>query len=163
VLYVRRDRQLPRVPAPAVVDSPETQAFADRFVWTGTRDRTPYCAIQAASALRAALGGEAAIMGYNAALARWAEAHLRAKWRVPAMAPPAMFSGMSVVQIPAANASQCAAVRAGLLAAGWSMSGCNAVGDPPIACYFRLSAQVYLEQADFVALGDKVLALLGQS
>ena len=48
-MYVRRDRQLPHVPAPAVVDNIETQAFADRFVWTGTRDRTPYCAIQAAT------------------------------------------------------------------------------------------------------------------
>jgi selenocysteine lyase/cysteine desulfurase len=48
-MYVRRDRQLPHVPAPAVVDNLETQDFTDRFIWTGTRDRTPYCAIQAAT------------------------------------------------------------------------------------------------------------------
>lgn len=48
-MYVRHDRQLPHVPAPAVVDNVETQAFADRFIWTGTRDRTAYCAIQAAT------------------------------------------------------------------------------------------------------------------
>jgi len=43
LMYVRSDRQLLHVPAPAVVDSTETQAFIDRFIWTGTRDRTAYC------------------------------------------------------------------------------------------------------------------------
>jgi hypothetical protein len=43
LLYVRRDRQLLHVPAPAVVDNTETGAFTDRFIWTGTRDRTAYC------------------------------------------------------------------------------------------------------------------------
>ena len=32
VMYVRRDRQLPHIPAPAVVDNIETQDFPDRFV-----------------------------------------------------------------------------------------------------------------------------------
>lgn len=35
VLYVRRDQQQKYVPAPSVVDNPETQTFADRFYWTG--------------------------------------------------------------------------------------------------------------------------------
>jgi hypothetical protein len=34
------------------------------------------------------------------------------------------------------------------------------LADPPIACYFRLSAQVFLEQSDFVALGEKVLEVI---
>ena len=43
LMYVRRDRQLLHVPAPSVVDSTETDPFTDRFIWTGTRDRTAYC------------------------------------------------------------------------------------------------------------------------
>jgi isopenicillin-N epimerase len=161
VLYVRRDRQLPHVPAPAVVDNVETQAFSDRFIWTGTRDRTPYCAIQAATAFRGELGGESAIMAYNMGLARWAEAYLRALWGVTAMAPPAMHTSMSIVQIPTPNATVCGLVREALFAQGWSVSGWNTpLADPPIACYFRLSAQVFLEQSDFVALGEKVLEVI---
>lgn len=134
VLYVRRDRQLPHVPAPAVVDNVETQDFPDRFIWTGTRDRTPYCAIQAATAFREALGGEAAVVGYNVGLARWAEAYLRQLWAVPPMAPPDMHTSMSIVQIPTSNATVCGIVRSTLFAQGWSVSGWNEVGNPPIAC-----------------------------
>ena len=100
VLYVRKDRQLPHVPAPAVVDNLETQLFSDRFIWTGTRDRTPYCAIQAATQFREELGGEEAIMNYNIGLAKWAENYLRQLWGVNPMAPPSMHTSMSIIQIP---------------------------------------------------------------
>lgn len=100
-------------------------------------------------------------MAYNTGLARWAEAYLRALWGVQAMAPPDMHTSMSIVQIPTSNTTVCGLVREALYAIGWSVSGWNTpIADPPIACYFRLSAQVFLEQSDFVALGSKVLEVI---
>jgi selenocysteine lyase/cysteine desulfurase len=156
-MYVRRDRQLPHVPAPAVVDNLETQAFTDRFIWTGTRDRTPYCAIQAATvrshgpvaqpppshlthtkshasayttaqAFRKWLGGEAAVTAYTTGLARWAVAYLEGLWGVEKMAPIGMHTSMSLVKIPTNNATVCDIVRGGLVAHGFSVSGWAAVG-----------------------------------
>jgi len=123
VMYVRRDRQLPHVPAPAVIDNLETQSFPDRFIWTGTRDRTPYCAIQAATAFREGLGGERAIMDYNIGLAAWAEDYLRNLWKVQPMAPSSMFSSMSCVQLPTDNSTVCGIIRGTLFAQNWSVSG----------------------------------------
>ena len=51
-------------PEPTVVDS-YGDDFVSRFVWDGTRDRSPFCAISDALAFRAALGGEGTIMSYN--------------------------------------------------------------------------------------------------
>lgn len=161
LLYVRRDRQLPHVPAPAVVDSLETQNFTDRFIWTGTRDRTAYCAIEAAAAFREALGGEAAVQAYNAALALFAKRHLESAWGVPPMAPDAMMSSLSIVQLPTSNATVCGIVRGALISEyGLMVSGWTAL--PGIECYLRISGQVYLEESDIVRLGDAVIAILAR-
>ncbi len=84
-MYVRKDHQLPYVPAPPVIDSVETQAFPDRFIWEGTRDRTAvsggvvafasayvvnliqFCAVEDAVAFRDWIGGEDAIQNYTQA------------------------------------------------------------------------------------------------
>ena len=161
LLYVRHDRQLPHVPAPAVVDSIETANFTDRFIWTGTRDRTAYCAIQAATAFREQLGGEAAIQAYNAGLALFAKRHLEAAWGVPPMAPDEMMSSLSIVQLPTHNTTVCGILRDQLINVyGLGISGWTAL--PGIECYLRISGQVYLEQSDIVRLGDAVIAILKQ-
>ena len=158
-LYVRQDRQLPHVPAPAVVDSVETQAFTDRFIWTGTRDRTAYCAVQAATAFRAALGGEAAVQAYNAGIALFAKQHLETVWQVPPMAPDSMMSSLSIVQLPTLNATVCGILRGALIDEyGLGISGWTAL--PGIPCYLRISGQVYLENSDIIRLGDAVIAIL---
>ena len=158
-LYVRRDRQLLHVPAPAVVDSVETQDFADRFIWTGTRDRTAYCAVQAATAFRAALGGEAAVQAYNRGLALFAKQHLEAAWRVPPMAPDSMMSSLSIVQLPTLNATVCAILRGALISDyGLGVSGWTPL--PGIPCYLRISGMVYLEESDIVRLGEAVIDIL---
>ena len=74
------------------------------------------------------------------------------------MAPLSMHSSMSIVQIPTDNATACALLSGALRARGWSTSGWAPLNG--IQCYFRLSAQVYLEQSDFVALGKLTLEIL---
>ena len=162
LMYVRRDHQLLHVPAPSVVDNVMTQAFPDRFLWTGTRDRTAYCAIQNATAFRASIGGEAAIQAYNQGLALYAKRTLERLWGVPEMAPESMIAGaMALVKIPTDNATVCGIVSGTLRGAGynWSVSGWAAV--PGFPCSFRISAQVYLEESDIDALGRAVLDIIG--
>lgn len=163
LLYVRRDRQLPHVPAPSVVDNVETQAFPDRFVWTGTRDRTAFCAIRPAIAFRDSIGGEAAIQAYNHGLALYAASHLGALWGVAPMAPTSMISSLCNVQIPTANATACAYLRSTLISEyGMSVSGWTDVPGwgATHPCFFRISGQVYLETADVDRLGALTVQIL---
>ncbi len=144
-LYVRRDHQLPHIPAPACVDNPETQTFTDRYIWTGTRDRTAYCAIADAITFRESLGGEAAIMNYTRSLALAGGHVLVGNWSTRLLGPDSMASSMVSVQVPTDNTTACGVV-AGLLRSRYnyympaSVALDAAHGD--IACYWRLSAQV---------------------
>lgn len=161
LLYVRRDHQLMHVPAPSVVDNLETQDFADRFVWTGTRDRTAFCAVEAAVAYRATLGGEAAVMSYNQNLALYAKRYLERAWGVTPMAPDEMMSSLSIVELPTKNATECGVIRGALITEyGLGVSGWVALPQDDIYCYLRISGQVYLEEADMERLGDAVLAIM---
>ena len=161
LLYVRRDHQLLHVPAPSVVDNTMTQPFIDRFLWTGTRDRTAYCAILNATQFRAALGGEAAIMAYTQGLALYAKRTLEKLWNVPEMVPESMIAGsMALVKIPTQNATVCGIVSGTLRSVyNLSTSGWTSVGD--FVCSFRISAQVYLEESDIDLLGKLVLQIIG--
>ena len=161
LLYVRRDHQLLHVPAPSVVDNTMTQPFIDRFLWTGTRDRTAYCAILNATQFRAALGGEAAIMAYTQGLALYAKRTLEKLWNVPEMVPESMIAGsMALVKIPTQNATVCGIVSGTLRSVyNLSTSGWTSVGE--FVCSFRISAQVYLEESDIDLLGNLVLQIIG--
>ncbi len=99
---------------------------------------------------------------YTTGLARWAVAYLEGLWGVEKMAPIDMHTSMSLVKIPTNNATVCGYVRGGLVARGFSVSGWTPVGSAsnPIPCSFRLSAQVYLEQSDFMELGALTLELI---
>jgi selenocysteine lyase/cysteine desulfurase len=159
ILYVRRDRQLPHVPAPAVVDNPETQDFPDRYIWTGTRDRSAYCAIMDALAYRQTLGGEAAVMAYTQGLAQQAGVFLAANWSTQLLHPLNASTSMISIQVPTDNNTACG-MAAGQLKAtyGYNMPASASVGD--IACYWRLSAQVYHEMSDFQNLAVYTVQLL---
>ena len=161
LLYVRRDHQLLHVPAPSVVDNTMTEPFIGRFLWTGTRDRTAYCAIQNATAFRAALGGEAAIQAYNQGLALYAKRTLEKLWAVPEMAPESMIAGaMALVKIPTDNSTVCGIVS-GTLRSVYNLSTSGWAAVPGFPCSFRISAQVYLEQSDIDLLGRAVLDIIG--
>jgi len=143
-----------------VVDNIDEQAFPDRFIWTGTRDRTAYCAIMAAKQFRDSLGGEAAVQNYTRYIALYAKQYLEKEWQVEAMAPENMTSSMALVQIPTKNSTKCSMLNGVLRSKyGLMMSGFTPL--PNIPCYYRISGQVYLDESDVQRLGAAVLEALG--
>ncbi|CAF3268322.1 unnamed protein product [Rotaria socialis] len=163
ILYVRRDHQHLYVPAPAVVDSAMTEDFETRFIWTGTRDRTAYCAILSALDYRQSLGGEERIMKYNHDLAQYGGQYLSRLWETKILSPENLQSSMTNVQVPTNNLTICQMVVGQLYNTYNTMvSGASSIapelGDIP--CYLRLSAQIYQEQNDWHVLGALVLKLL---
>ncbi len=73
-----------------------------------------------------------------------------------------MQTSMSLVQIPTNNATLCNIVR-GVLTSTYNFSVSGWTPLTNIECYFRLSAQIYLEQSDFIALGDAVLDIIANA
>ncbi len=72
---------------------------------------------------------------------------------------------MTDIQVPTTNLSSCAALAGALLNRyGIMVSGSSTITPPNgnVPCYWRLSAQVYLEQSDFVRLGVLVHQLLAE-
>jgi selenocysteine lyase/cysteine desulfurase len=165
ILYVRHDHQRLYVPAPAIVDSAMTDVFESRFIWTGTRDRTPYCAILSALDYRQSLGGEQRIMDYNQNLAQVGGRYLSRLWETKILSPENMQSGMTNVQVPTNNLTICQMVVGELYNTYNTMvSGASNIvpelGDIP--CYLRLSAQIYQEENDWHVLGALIVKLLKQ-
>lgn len=163
MLYVRRDHQKEHIPAPMLIDSPETNDFIDRFIWTGTRDRTAYCAINSALDFRKSLGGELAIMEYNQNQAARGGIYLVNLWKSRLLGPLEMMSSMISIQVPTDNLSTCQTLKNTLcnvynICVSASVS--YSVADSNIPCYWRLSAQVYLDHSDWVALGELTLSIL---
>ena len=150
-------------PQPTVVDS-WGDSYVDRFEWDGTRDRSPMCAIKDALAFRQSLGGEAAIMEYTHSLAKWAGEHLSGVWKTRVLngAEADERNSMVNVEVPV-SAEQCGKlVKAlhddeGLYVIGSTAASGPYPSVPGFKCFFRLSAQVYLERSDFVRLGEAVL------
>lgn len=161
-LYVRRALQQPLFPAPAVIDS-FGESFVDRFVWTGTRDYTAFCAMKDAFDFRTSLGGDAVIKGYNQDLARWGGHYLATLWNTVLLAPDSMQGTMTNVAVPTQNNTACGIVVGKLLNEyGIMVSGAGFL-DPAhgnIPCYFRLSGQVYIDETDFELVGRLVPELL---
>jgi len=165
ILYVRHDHQHLYVPAPAIIDSAMTDDFESRFIWTGTRDRTPYCAILSALDYRQSLGGEQRIMDYNQNLAQVGGRYLSRLWETKILSPENMQSGMTNVQVPTNNLTICQMVVVELYNTYNTMvSGASNIvpelGDIP--CYLRLSAQIYQEENDWHVLGALIVKLLKQ-
>ncbi len=165
ILYVRHDHQHLYVPAPAIVDSAMTNAFESRFIWTGTRDRTPYCTISSALDYRQSLGGEQRIMNYNRDLAQYGGQYLAHLWETKILSPENMQSAMTNVQVPTNNSTICQMV-VGQLYNNYStmVSGASSIAPEfgNIPCYLRLSAQIYQEQNDWHVLGALIVKLLKQ-
>jgi len=165
ILYVRSDRQLPHVPAPACIDSIETDVFSNRYIWTGTRDRSSYCAINDALLFRQFLGGEEMIMNYTQSLALQAGHFMAQNFSTYLLTPDNMTSSMFDIVIPTDNTTACGIVNGQLRSQyGISVSG-NGVLDAThgnVACYWRLSGQVYLELSDFQRLATLTVQLLQQ-
>ncbi|CAF3794435.1 unnamed protein product [Rotaria sordida] len=163
IFYVRHDHQHLYVPAPAIVDLAMIEDFESRFIWTGTRDRTPYCAILSALDYRQSLGGEERIKNYNHDLAQYGGRYLSRLWKTKILSPENMQSSITNIQLPTNNFTQCQIIVGQLYNTYNTMvSGASNIipelGNIP--CYLRLSAQIYQEKNDWHVLGALVLNLL---
>ena len=178
LLYVRKDHQqwicpfanMTCRPRATVIDS-VSESFVTSFTWEGTRDRSAFASMYDALQFRESIGGDAAIMGYNAELAGWGAHYLSRRWNTTNFLGDDFFTSMSNVVLPSSNGTAMQLVFASLLSEyGLNPSGrgscANANAEPGIlpgqaGChFFRLSAQIYLEKQDIVRLGDAVVALL---
>lgn len=144
---------------PPVVSSEWAEdAYQRAFLYTGTRDYTPFTAIGDALDFRERHGaGE--IMAYMRELCAWATDHLVDAWGTEAIAPAHMTAmAMGNVRIPTTDPEK-AAVLAKRVYDEYDIyivvyrSG----GDK---WWIRLSAQIYLEKDDFVRTGQAVLDVL---
>lgn len=136
--------------------------FLNRFQYTGTRDYTPFAATAAALSFRETVGEER-IMTYCSELAQWAQTYLAQRWGTEYLLPAENTAFMIHPRVPTNDPI----IATALVAALTSQYNINVVllplTDPQTderTYWFRLSSQIYLERADFVALGDAVLRVL---
>ena len=143
-------------------------AFADRYVWSGTRDRSPFLAMGDAMDFRERLG-EKALVAYIHNLS-----HVGAALMVDVLgtasrgvgglvAPSAMQAAMHNVIAPTTGnvtnqAMQCARISSQLQTKYRIQIYAGAVNAIP--CFLRVHAQIYLELSDYKRLAEAVLEIL---
>lgn len=134
------------------------QGYTTEFAWTGTRDFSPWAALDAAIAVHDRLGGPALMAGNRARAAR-AATRLTGAWGEIAAAPPDMSAAMATIRLPQAlqgDAGVAEAVRRHLSAAHrievplWSEGG---------RLWLRISAQAYNTDDEYDVLAEAVLAI----
>jgi hypothetical protein len=146
-------------PEPTVVDS-FGDAFTDRFIWSGTRDRSPFLAMADALDFRTWLGEEK-LLSYIHQLSSDGAALLVRMWgdRSGLLAPDSMQATMHNVIVPTDNTTECARLGAELV--DTYKLQIFALSVDHIACFVRVHAQVYLTLEDYHRLGVLVLKILG--
>lgn len=141
---------------PAVVSHGYGSGYLAEFDWTGTRDFSPYLAIDAALAFYRSLG-PARLRARNVALAAEGAAIVAAGWGTEVLTPPGMAGSMGLVALPFAVEPTREAARA-LRTKIWHE---HRIEVPVMAfggrCHVRVSAQIYNEPADYRRLA-KVFA-----
>ena len=107
---------------------------------------------------------EAAIMEYTRGLAKWAGDHLSKVWKTRVLNGDEDDERNSMVNVEVpASAEECGGLvkklhdEDGLYVIGSTAASGPYPSVPGFKCFFRLSAQVYLERSDFVRLGEAVL------
>lgn len=153
LFYVRQEYQADI--EPTVISSEWQQgAYLSNFRYTGTRDYTGFTAIQSALDFRASVGGDAAIMTYLHDLAWWAGNYLATKWGTSLILPEFMIGSMVDVRLPVETFEEANALREYIFEEYTTYFIVHQQNSKP---YTRLSAQIYLEQADFILFGDRLL------
>lgn len=155
-LYVSKAYQTRYYPEPTVVDT-FGDDFANRFVWSGTRDRSAFLAINDAFDFRNSFG-EAALTKYVLDLSRIGADLLVREWGTGMLAPHTMQATMHNVIVPTnASAVDCPRVQSGLNARGVQIFAPQVDG----LCYLRVHAEIYLELSDYARLAKMVKQILG--
>ena len=162
-----RPSRRPTTLEPTVVDS-FGDAFADPFVWSGTRDRSAFLAVNDAFDFRQRVGssgaaGEAATMQDVIDLSCQGAQLLAEAWGMRQLAPESMQGSMANKIVPTTNSSVAAAECSTV---GSELRGSYAVEVFAIItdglCFLRVMAQIYLELSDYQRLADIVTAILGR-
>eukprot|EP00038_Savillea_parva_P019863 m.29369 g.29369 ORF g.29369 m.29369 type:complete len:458 (-) comp4589_c0_seq1:58-1431(-) len=145
--------------APTVVSSEWGDgSFQQSFLYTGTRDYTPFASIGAAMAFRDRIGS-AAIQTYMRDLCEWGTQRLVEMWGTERIAPAHMTAmAMGNVRIPTTDASKASTLAKRVYDEyDIYIVVYKAGGD---RWWIRLSAQIYIDQSDIVKAGEAVLAVL---
>jgi len=156
--YVRKEFQAEV--SPTVVSSEWSSGqFLANFAYTGTRDYTPFVSLRAALQFRESMGGDAAIHAYLRNLSWFAGTHLAAKWGTATIVPQFMIGAMIDVELPVVDMAEGEALRHAIFEE-YNMYFITHQLQGRV--FTRLSAQIYLEQADFVLFGERVLETLAR-
>ena len=158
ILYARKKFQSKLWPQPTVVDTYD-DSFVERFVWDGTRDRSPFLAVRDALDFREWAGGDVAIRGYVDSLSKRGAALLAQRWNTSLLVPESMTSAMSNVIVPTKDIEQCNTLgdelqrQYGIILFSFLVDG---------ICFVRVHAQIYLEIGDYDFLANATLDILGK-
>ena len=132
--------------------------FVEEFAWQGTRDFANWLAIPSAIDFITTVGGGAA-MAHNRALAKWAHDRLARAWKVEPISPDdgSMLGSMATVGLPPSIRNRFASAAA-LQARLYEHHNIEVpVIDFGGRWHVRVSAQIYNEPADYLALESAVL------
>lgn len=155
-LWARPDRQ--QNLHPVIISHGYGKGYLAEFDWTGTRDPSPWLAVEAAIAFHRGLGGPQ-LMARNNALAREGAKLLVERLGTRTGAAPAFYAAMQSVELPLdgpGTPERALALRARLL----DEFRCDA----PLHClsgkvWLRLSAQAYNSIEDYEALAEVAVRL----
>jgi selenocysteine lyase/cysteine desulfurase len=143
---------------PTVISSSGKTDYAGAFEYTGTRDYTAFASMSAAVQFRQQLGDQR-ITDYNHELAVWAAYTLAQMWGTEVLTNNnATMGAMATIRLPTNDMS-----AAQLLQSRLQQDYDTYIVVFPFQnrVWTRLSAQIYLEKADFVELANLVARLLG--
>ena len=140
---------------PTVISSEfDSVDYIKRFLYVGTRDYCPMVSAVAALDFRDDVGGDAAVKTYMSDLAWWAGNYLVGRWNATLIAPRQYIAALIDVSLPVATQADAVALQTWLYDEHGVVIAIAQYLNRP---FVRLSAQIFLEQADFVELGDLVL------
>ncbi len=145
---------------PAVMSWGLDNGWEAEFDLLGTRDPVAHLCAPAAISMLEEWGFEA-IVEHNHALAWWAAQHVSDVWGTVFDTPESMIGQMATVRLPASLGNStvaAAALQARLRSEHW-IEVPVAAGVDPTCLTMRLSAQVYVDQAEFESLAIIVASL----
>jgi len=152
-LWTRRERNA--ATHPVAISHGYGGGLAAEFDWTGTRDFSPWLAIEAALEFLASLDAQR-VRRYCHDLVTSAAAEIARAWREPLVGPPAMHASMIAIRLPDAWQRAVPATREGMARLQSMLMrehriavAINVIDD---ALWARISAQVYNAPEDYERL-----------
>eukprot|EP01114_Cavostelium_apophysatum_P024156 TRINITY_DN937_c0_g1_i1.p1 TRINITY_DN937_c0_g1~~TRINITY_DN937_c0_g1_i1.p1 ORF type:complete len:431 (+),score=61.55 TRINITY_DN937_c0_g1_i1:50-1342(+) len=155
-LYVSQDVQ--SMIHPTVISNQYGNGFSNEFFYMGTRSYSAMLAMSAAIQWRAAIG-EQKIVDYIHNLAIWGGNTLASMWKTDVLLDDSQIGAMTSVRMPTDDVDEAAALQQKILKEYSSFFVVYPLGSH---IYTRISAQIFLEESDFVWIGNLVLEILSE-